>query len=79
VRSSAALPTSGYTPLFSLKGKQPPRVHLEKAERYAAVWPHPAALARASAFINAAISEIITTVRQRRKSLLEAWHEHFDR
>jgi hypothetical protein len=52
---------------------------VEKAERYAKVWLDPVALARAKGFRSAAISEIITTVRQRRKSLLEAWHEHFDR
>lgn len=74
------LRTSGYRFFFfSLEGNEPPHVHVEKAERYAKIWLDPVTLARAKGFRTAEVSEILAIVKQRRKFLLEAWHEHFDR
>ena len=64
---------------FSLEGREPAHIHVERGENYAKLWLSPVSLARSKGFRSAEISEIMDIVRTHRIPFQDRWHEHFDR
>jgi hypothetical protein len=80
VAMPTVLRTQGYRFFFfSLESREPPHVHVERAEQYAKVWLESLTIAQSKGFRSGELSEIIRIVRENRLSFLEQWDEHFKR
>ena len=65
---------------FSNEGspREPPHVHVKKADSDAKVWLEPeVSVAESFGFNSGEIARILRIVRQNRSSFLRFWHEHF--
>ena len=72
------LRTEGYRFFFfSLEGKEPPRVHVEKGSSYAKFWLDPVALARNRGFRSHELTQVRKLVERNGSFLQEEWNEHF--
>ncbi len=75
-----ALRLFGYRFFFSsLDRGEPPHVHVERSGAHAKVWLDPVATVWSAGFPGRELSTILRIVHNHRRSLLEAWHEHFSR
>jgi hypothetical protein len=64
---------------YSREGSEPPHVHLEQGDGLAKFWLEPVELARSSGLRVHELYRLRALVIEHRVTLLEAWHEHFDR
>jgi hypothetical protein len=64
---------------FSLEGKEPPHIHVERGECYAKFWLDPVSLARSRGFRNYEIVEIQRIIKAKKSLFEEKWHGHFGR
>jgi hypothetical protein len=62
---------------FSADRPETPHIHVEKREGYAKFWLDPVAVAQSPGFASHELTEIAKIVAQKRRFLLEKWHEHF--
>jgi hypothetical protein len=62
---------------FSREGREPPHVHVEKAECYAKFWLEPVELAESNGFRGSELRELHSLVAQNRAKFILAWDEHF--
>ena len=62
---------------YSHEPNEPPHVHVDKGGATAKFWLQPISLARSVGFAAKDINAISRLVRDHRKRLIEAWHEHF--
>ena len=63
---------------YSDEGYEPPHVHIDKAGGTAKFWLDPVRLASSVRFRDNELNELERKVRQERRDILEAWHEHFE-
>ena len=64
---------------FSLEGKEPPHIHVERGGCYAKFWLDPVSLARSRGFRNFEIAEIKRIIKWKKSLFEEKWHGHFGR
>ncbi len=62
---------------FSLKGTEPPHIHIEQAERFAKFWLEPISLVKSRGFRSSELSEIQKLVEENRDFLVEKWNDYF--
>jgi len=62
---------------FSREGREPCRVHVEKAENYAKFWLEGPVLARNRGFKSRELTTIRQLIEAHRAEIEERWHEHF--
>jgi hypothetical protein len=62
---------------YSNEGREPPHVHVQKAEAYAKVWLDTLVVSDVNGFNSSRVSQIIEIVRANQTFLLETWHEFF--
>jgi len=62
---------------YSDEGREPPHVHIRRAEDTAKFWLQPVALVFNEGFSPAEITEIGTVVREHRDEFERKWHEYF--
>lgn len=64
---------------FSNEGNEPPHIHVQQAGRYAKFWLEPPRIAENNGYTGREIGRIGELIEEHHATLLEAWHEHFDR
>lgn len=62
---------------FSLEGREPPHIHVEKGEGYAKFWLEPVSLARSRGFRGQQLREIRDIIELHLVAIQERWHEYF--
>jgi hypothetical protein len=62
---------------YSNESREPPHVHVRRAEGYAKVWLDTLIVADMNGFSPSRVREIVWIIRTHHTSLVEAWHEHF--
>lgn len=63
---------------FSLEGREPAHIHVERGDSYAKLWLSSVSLARSKGFRSSEISEIMEIVRAHRTLFQDRWDEHFN-
>jgi len=63
---------------FSNENNEPPHIHAKAESDQAKFWLDPIKLAANYGFKAHELNEIEGIIREHRKELLEAWHEHFN-
>ena len=72
------LRVDGYRFFFwSRENREPPHIHVERAESFAKFWLSPVTLADARGFRSNELGELRRLVEQHRAFFEEKWHEHF--
>jgi len=64
---------------FSLEGREPAHIHVEKGDDYAKFWLSPISLARSRGFRSHELTEIIKIIRENHQLFKEKWDEYFSR
>ena len=62
---------------YSDDGREPPHVHVDRAECSVKVWLEPVEVARNIRFPAREVREVLRRVRERQAELIQAWHEYF--
>jgi hypothetical protein len=62
---------------YSNEGSEPPHVHVRSGDKEAKFWPHDLDVAVNAGFPSHEIGDIVRYLRENRKALVDAWHEHF--
>ena len=61
---------------FSLEGREPAHIHVEKAGKYAKFWLSPLSLARSRGFQQHELADILHIIEQYEGLLKEKWDEY---
>ena len=64
---------------FSLEGREPAHIHVEKGDSYAKFWLSPVSVARSRGFRSYELTELLKIVREHQQLFKEKWDEYFSR
>lgn len=62
---------------YSNEGKEPPHIHVQKAEKYAKFWLQPIQVEEAIGYTSKELHHLQDIINEHLELLLEAWYEHF--
>jgi len=62
---------------FSDEGREPPHIHIERAESYAKFWLDPVSLVRSRGFRSRELTKIRDIIVENKALFQEKWHEYF--
>ena len=62
---------------YSMDGREPPHVHVERDAAAAKFWLRPVRLARSREFRPQELRRIAALVEKNETAILEAWHDNF--
>jgi len=63
---------------YSMEGREPPHIHVERDENVAKYWLEPVGLVSSQGFRSHELTRVRIHVSEHRELFLEAWHVHFD-
>ncbi len=62
----------------SNEGNEPPHIHVQRDRALAKFWLETGNLSKSKHFAAHELTDIARLIAEKRTSLLEAWHEHYD-
>jgi hypothetical protein len=63
--------------MYSNEGREPPHIHVQKAEGLAKFWLNPISLASTTGFQRKQLNQLEEIIQEHHRELLEAWNEYF--